>query len=290
MKSIVVYDPLFLEHRADHHPECPERLSSILEALADFPVVSPRDATDDELALVHSREHIEAMRAARGWIDSDTYVGPRSFEVARRAAGALLTAVERIAAGEADNAFCAVRPPGHHATPDQAMGFCLFNNVAIAARFAQKHWKRVLIVDFDVHHGNGTQDAFYRDPSVYYISTHRSPFYPGTGSPLERGQDNILNLPFEAYVSRELFLETYEAAVRGVAGRFKPDLVIVSAGFDAYKADPIGGLGLEVEDYRTLMQVVADIAPRKRVISALEGGYNLEALGACVRSHLEPLL
>jgi acetoin utilization deacetylase AcuC-like enzyme len=172
------------------------------------------------------------------------------------------------------------------------MGFCLFNQVAVAARYVQQRtpWQRVLIVDFDVHHGNGTQDVFYRDPSVFYLSVHRTPFYPGTGAATERGVGTTLNLPFRPGTSRETILAAWEAALRGEARAFRPEFVLVSAGFDAYREDPIGGLGYEVDDYRRLMEPVVALAPPGRVVSALEGGYNLDALGPCALAHLAPLL
>jgi acetoin utilization deacetylase AcuC-like enzyme len=296
---LLMYDPAFLEHRWEGHPERPERLIVIMRALEAITAVvriAPRPATLDELRLVHGDEHIERIRTLSerggGWIDADTYVTPRTFEVARLAVGALLTAVDRISAGAGRNAFCAVRPPGHHASRDRAMGFCVFNQVAVAARYLQQRtpWKRVMIVDFDVHHGNGTQDIFYGDQTVFYLSVHRDRFYPGTGAASERGSGTTLNLPFAKGTPRGEILKAYEGALRRAAAQFRPEFLLVSAGFDAYKDDPIAGLGYEIEDYRRLMEVVTEVAPPGRIVSSLEGGYNLDALGACVVAHLEPML
>jgi len=293
--TYLVTDPLYLEHRAPGHVECPERVLAILEHLRDralFARLTPlpaRDATEDEIALVHDRAYIALARQVSerggGWFDADTYLNDRSYAAAVRAVGGVLAAVEAVRAGRDRTALCLVRPPGHHATPERGMGFCLFNNVAIAARFIRK---RVLIVDWDVHHGNGTQDTFWDDPTVWYLSTHRFPFYPGTGREDERGRGNILNLPMDGDTSREEFLRRFEAAVRKAGREFDPEWVLVSCGFDAYKDDPIGGLNLEAEDYRAMTEAVRSLGTP--VVSALEGGYSLDGLGPCAEHHVLGLL
>jgi acetoin utilization deacetylase AcuC-like enzyme len=293
--TLLVTDRLYLEHRAPAHVECPERVLAVLEhlrsrgLLARLTPLAARDATPQELALVHDPAYVEFVRKVAerggGWFDADTYLNEHSYAAAARAAGGLLAAVEAIRAGKDRSAFCLVRPPGHHASPDRGMGFCLFNNVAVAARFIGG---RVFIVDWDVHHGNGTQDAFWSDPSVWYLSTHRFPFYPGTGREGERGKGNILNLPMEADTSREDFIRRFSEAVRSVERDFKPDWVLLSCGFDAYKGDPIGGLNLEPADFRTLTRVVRGLGTP--IVSALEGGYSLEGLGPCAEEHLLGLL
>jgi acetoin utilization deacetylase AcuC-like enzyme len=292
--TLLVYDPIFLEHAAaSDHPERPERLEAIVghlracglwDRLTHLPA---RDATDDELRLVHTDRHLRLLARlaadAPTWVDSDTYLNARSLAAARRAAGGVLAACEAVVAGRDRTAFCLVRPPGHHATPGDAMGFCLFNNVAIAAKWLKR---RTLIVDWDVHHGNGTQDAMAGDAGVVYLSTHRYPFYPGTGAARE---GNAINVPLPAGTTRGDFLRAFRDAVAEGAAH-DPEFVLVSCGFDAFARDPIGGLGLEPEDYGELTRIVREAAPRAPVVSALEGGYALNALGPCAEAHLKALL
>ena len=293
--TLLVTDPIYLEHRATGHVECPERLMAILDHFRRTGLESrltplpPRDATVDELALVHDRRYVEFVReaAARGggWFDEDTYLNEHSYRAAVRAAGGVLAAVEAVRAGRDRTALCLVRPPGHHATRDRGMGFCLFNNVAVAARFIGR---RVLIVDWDVHHGNGTQDIFGADSKVCYLSTHRSPFYPGTGDAGERGVGNLINLPMRAGTPREEFLDRFGGSVRKAGKGFAPEFVLISCGFDAYEHDPIGGLGLKPEDYGTMTRIVGEL--ELPVVSALEGGYSLDGLGPCAEHHALALI
>jgi acetoin utilization deacetylase AcuC-like enzyme len=226
-----------------------------------------------------------ACERGGGWFDADTYLNERSFAAAVRAVGGVLAAVEAVRDGKASTAFCLVRPPGHHATPARGMGFCLFNSVAVAARFLKR---RVLIVDWDVHHGNGTQDIFWNDPSVAYFSTHRWPFYPGTGREDESGAGNIVNVPIPEGTGRPEFLAKFRDGLERAAAKLKPEFTLISCGFDAYARDPIGGLGLEPEDYGAMTALVRSLgAP---VVSALEGGYSLDGLGPCAEAHARGLL
>ncbi|MCA9100405.1 MAG: histone deacetylase [Planctomycetales bacterium] len=300
---------LFLRHETGRHPECPERLRAISRRLHETdlperciqPVWSP--VSDTSLAAVHSLEYAaDVARACEnggGRIEADTVVSTESYAAARLAAGALSDAVRRVVAGEDRSALCLVRPPGHHALRDASMGFCLFNNVAVAARVATRELEleRVLIVDWDVHHGNGTQAAFWEDPQVGFYSIHRWPFYPGTGASNETGGGAGLgttyNVPVEYGTSRREYLATFTRTVEEFAERVQPQLVLLSAGFDAHRDDPVGSLGLENEDFEPLTRVVQDIAAtyaQGRLVSTLEGGYHTERLAECVELHLRLLL
>jgi len=290
--TLLVTDALYLKHQAPRHPECPERVTAMIERLHETGLwdrvrhLPARDATEDELRLVHTADHVKRIRSAKpGRLDEDTYVNDCSAAAAIRAVGGVVAACEAVADGGESTAFCLVRPPGHHATPDRAMGFCLFNNVAIAAR---KLKRRVFVIDWDVHHGNGTQDIFWSDPTVFYLSTHRWPFWPGTGAAGERGAGNIRNLPLPKETTRQAFVAAFEEAVRSTARSFKPEFVILSCGFDAYVDDPIGGLNLLPEDFATMTRIVRSLGVP--VVSALEGGYALDALGRCAEEHLSVLL
>ena len=307
----LVYSPDYKLHLAGvQHVECPERLDAVMAALADerfkgkLAEVAPRTATDDEILLVHTREYLAVARAdiessRPGLSTGDTAVTRDSLKAALLAAGGAIAAVDAVVEGRVKNAFCAVRPPGHHATPGRGMGFCVFGNVAIAARHAQKKHKfrRVLIADWDVHHGNGTQEAFYRDGSVLFFSTHQWPFYPGTGAASETGEGPgkglIINCPFPRGSGRQEVLGAFRDKLVPAADRFKPDLVLVSAGFDSRKDDLLGGFTLDDEDFADLTAVMLDIARRHaggRLVSVLEGGYNLAGLASAAAAHVGRLI
>jgi len=252
---------------------------------------------DTDLARVHPDRHVAALEAsapASGArpLDPDTWLSPGSLRAARRAAGAVVAAVRAVAAGEAQRAFCAVRPPGHHAGPDFAMGFCLFSNVAIGARVAQAAgMARVAVVDFDVHHGNGTQDVFQADPALFFASVHQAPGWPGTGNPSETGVGNIANATVPPFAPRELWRRRFEGLMEKVEA-FGPDLILVSAGFDAHARDPLAEQQLEAEDYAWATRAIvaaANSRSRGRVVSSLEGGYDLAALGQSAVAHVRAL-
>ncbi|HEY6985487.1 MAG TPA: histone deacetylase family protein [Rhodanobacteraceae bacterium] len=287
------------------HPESPARLAAVLEALDDpaFAALARIDApvaTREQLARVHARELIDRVLdepVTSGWrrVDADTVMSPVSADAALRAAGAVCAAVDAAVGGEQKRAFCAVRPPGHHATRDTAMGFCLFNSVAVGAAHAivAHGLSRIAIVDFDVHHGNGTQDIFWSDPRVLYASSHQWPLYPGTGARSETGAGNIVNAPLRPGSGSAEFRAACETTVLPAVERFAPELVMISAGFDAHRLDPLANLNFVADDYAWITQRLVEIAGRHaqgRVVSSLEGGYSLTALRESVAAHVAALI
>lgn len=288
-----------------YHPESPARLRAVLEALdgPDFARLDRREAPEaaiDDIARVHPRPFVERLlgsvpRSGHIGIDADTIMSPGSGRAALRAAGAVVAAVDAVVAGEADNAFCAVRPPGHHAEPRRAMGFCLFNNAAIGALRARDAHRlaRVAVVDFDVHHGNGTQACFWDDPTLFYASTHQSPLYPGTGGRGETGVGNIVNVPLRPMSGSREFRLGVTRDILPPLDAFRPELVLVSAGFDAHKSDPLAQLLLDESDYIWATEQLVEVArvhAGGRVVSTLEGGYDLAALGSSAAAHVRVLM
>jgi acetoin utilization deacetylase AcuC-like enzyme len=287
------------------HPERIQRLSAVLQAVKgpEFAAVQWREAPLAELeqiTRVHDADYVRTALEAvpdQGWVhlDGDTVISPGSGEAALRAAGAVTAAVGAVLAGEYKNAFCAVRPPGHHAERDIAMGFCIFNNVAIGAAEARAvhGLSRVAVMDFDVHHGNGTQHLFDQDPGLFYASTHQMPLYPGTGARNERGVGNICNAPLPPGAGSEAFRAAMEKIVLPAISAFQPELIMISAGFDAHRRDPLAGLEFETEDYHWATErlcALAETCCGGRVVSTLEGGYDLAALGESAAAHLAALL
>ncbi len=308
--SVVIYDDIYLKHdTGSGHPENATRVINTIEHLRSssiwqrLDIKKPRAATKEEVSAIHSTSQIDQVAgiagAGGGYLDPDTYVSPDSYNAALYAAGALLTAVDSVMDKEADNAFCLVRPPGHHSTPTKAMGFCLFNNVAIAAKYIQLRYNldRIVIIDWDVHHGNGTQDAFYDDPSVMYFSMHKYPFYPGTGAKEEVGRGSgsgfTINVPLSYNTGQEEYLKIFGDVMKKRVKPFNPQFVLISSGFDAYRLDPISGLCLEASDFNTLTKLTRNIANsccEGRIVSSLEGGYHLLDLPKCIEEHLQGLL
>jgi acetoin utilization deacetylase AcuC-like enzyme len=308
--TALISHPACLDHDTPPgHPECADRLRAVLRALEarEFEGLKRLDAPpaeEESLLRVHARSEIdqvlrvhaaEAERNGHSTIDGDTSMSPGSAQAALRAAGAVISAVDEVAAGRVGNAFCAVRPPGHHAERDRAMGFCLFNNIAIGALHARDvaGFKRIAVVDFDVHHGNGTQDIFFGDPHLFYASTHQFPLYPGTGRPSEKGvADNIFNAPLPPGADGSAFRAAFENLLLPALDRFAPDFIFISAGFDAHRADPLAQLNLDESDFAWATDRICAIAARRcggRIVSALEGGYDLEALGSSAAAHVRAL-
>ncbi len=310
-KTGLVYHPAYLEHdMGAGHPESPNRLRAIMQqleqsgTLAQVTRIEPRKAEEKWITQVHTPSYVawlnrHAPTSGRVSLDPDTSMSPGSLNAAYLAAGGALAGVDAIMAGQVDQVFCAVRPPGHHAEAGRAMGFCFYNNVAIAARYVQKKYglSRVLIVDWDVHHGNGTQHSFEDDPSVLFFSTHQYPHYPGSGWMTERGKGDgegfTINVPMEAGEGDEEYQAVFLKSLVPAADAFKPEFVIISSGFDAHKDDPLASMGLTEAGYADLTGIVAGIAKRHakgRILSSLEGGYNLTALAASVDTHIQALL
>jgi len=304
-----LYHPDYLKHDTGYgHPECSQRLVAILEAVRnsdiwnDLILIEPTPATIDQIKYIHDSRYVEAVKqmcdSGGGYIDYDTTISAESFNVALLAAGAVLRGIDATIAGDIDNAFALVRPPGHHATPQIGMGFCIFNNVAIAARYIQREHNlpKILIIDWDLHHGNGTQDAFYDDPTVLYFSIHQSPFYPGTGRFNETGAgagvEFTLNFPVRTGSQPENYVEIFEQQLKPAALEFQPDFILISAGFDAHQLDPLGGIGMTEEGFGELTDIACEIANATcngRLVSVLEGGYSLDGLSKSVVIHLKYL-
>jgi acetoin utilization deacetylase AcuC-like enzyme len=307
MTTLLYTHPLCLAHDpGTHHPESPARLKAVLVALdaPEFAALERREAPEaaiDDIARIHPRPFVERLLAAvpqagHVGIDADTVMSPASGRAALRAAGAVVAAVDAVVAGEANSAFCAVRPPGHHAEPRRAMGFCLFNNVAIGAlRAREAHGlQRIAVIDFDVHHGNGTQAAFWDDVDLMYASTHQFPLYPGTGSPRESGVgNNIVNVPLRPMAGSREFRQGVEREILPALDAFRPEMVLISAGFDAHKSDPLAQLLLDEADYAWVTERLVEVARTHaagRVVSTLEGGYDLAALGMSAAAHVRVLM
>jgi len=302
-------DPFYLRHETEPHPENPGRLTAIQNRLESSEFynnlipIQPRKATAEEIGMVHDSGYVASVKQSCADevrnLDADTVISSNSYDAALLSAGAGMKAIDQLIDGNIHNAFCAVRPPGHHAEQDHAMGFCLFNNVGIAARYAQKTkgLNKIFIFDWDVHHGNGSQHSFYSDPSIYYSSTHQYPFYPGTGAKEETGTGDglgtTLNLPMDAYSDDDDYLSAVENKLIPEIQHYKPDLIIISAGFDAHQNDPLAQIQLTTECFGKMTELLMGIARDVcdgRLLSMLEGGYDYDALSDSVQLHMQTLL
>jgi acetoin utilization deacetylase AcuC-like enzyme len=308
MTTLYLTHPICLEHESPPgHPERPDRLRAVWRALDDarFGVLerrAPKPADPDLALLAHDARYCEALpklippEGRIAHVDADTYLSAHSWPALLHAMGAAVEAVDAVMQGEVKNAFCATRPPGHHAERARAMGFCLFNHVAVAARAAQRAQgvERIAIVDFDVHHGNGTQDIFWNDKSVLYASSHQWPLYPGTGAASETGEhDNIVNLPLASGTGPQVFRAAFESVILPRVDAFEPDLILISAGFDAHRRDPLASLDIGEEEFGWVTRRLMEIADRRcagRIVSVLEGGYDLAGLAASAAAHVEALM
>lgn len=310
MTTALIYDSRFLHHETNFSPECPERLQVAIAALQrdaslwdSLLKLKPDPATVTDILRCHDKKLIQEISdfcsQGGGYLDDDTFVGASSYDIALLSAGAAICAVDAVLKKQAQNAFSLARPPGHHAIQNRAMGFCLFNNAAIAARYAQNQYQlqNILIIDWDVHHGNGTQDIFYDDPTVFYFSMHESPFYPDTGHTHETGsklgKGTTLNIPVPAGIPADEYKALFKNALATIEKQFKPDLIIISAGFDARKNDPLANLLLLEEDFYELTEDVMAFAEKNcegRLISLLEGGYKLDTLGESILAHVKALM
>ena len=307
-KTGYISDPFYLKHKNEPHPENPGRLNAIQKNIEsskyynNLTLIQPRKATVEDIAKVHGTGYIRSVddscRNGVRNLDADTVISADSYQAALLSAGAGLEALDKILEGTVGNAFCAVRPPGHHAEQNKAMGFCLFNNVGVIARYAQdvKNIQKIFIFDWDVHHGNGTQHSFYKDSSIYYSSIHQYPFYPGTGGVDETGTgDGLgsnLNLPMRAYSCDADYINAIEHKLIPVIQKFNPDLIIISAGFDAHENDPLAQINLSTDCYGKMTQKLMEIANdvcNGRILSMLEGGYDYSALADSVQLHVETL-
>jgi acetoin utilization deacetylase AcuC-like enzyme len=302
-----LFDEVFLKHEMPPgHPESPARLENIVRTLKSSDVwnnlihISPRRAEEEDILRVHTKKYFDDIQKFTGYFDPDTYVSPQSFEAAQFAAGAVIEAIDRCKHDEIERAFCAVRPPGHHAEADRAMGFCIFNNVAVGARYAQKMgYKKVFIIDFDVHHGNGTQHIFEDDDTVFYFSTHQYPHYPGTGNDSERGKGKgegfTYNIPMPYGTGDKDYFYAYRDILPRLVKNFHPDIMLISAGYDLHKKDPLSGINVTQEGMRSILRgILLRSTPLYRpslpYIFALEGGYNLQALCDSVYQTIKELL